>query len=371
MAFTSTFAVVLAGLSAVGADPAQAAGGLMAVTVLMGLSSILLAVWSRQPVTIAWSTPGAALLAATGAVEGGWPAAVGAFLVVGVLVTATGLIPALGELIARIPASVAQAMLAGVLLQLCLGPIQGAVTQPAAVLPVILVWLVGLRLFPRWAVPAAFLAAAAVVGLHVAGTGQHIDPAGFAPRLELTIPQLSPAAVLGLAVPLFLVTMASQNVPGAAVMQGLGYRIPWRRSMAVTGLGSLLGSPGGAPGVNLAAISAALAAGPEAGEDRSRRWIASVSSGALLVVIGLGAGAFGALVDLAPEGVIPAVAGLALIGTFASSLRTALERTEDLVPAAVTFAVVVSGISVGGMSAAFWALAAGLAVRWVLSRGTA
>ena len=118
VAFTSTFAVVLAGLSAVGADPAQAASGLMVVTVLMGLGSILLAVWSRQPITIAWSTPGAALLASTGAVEGGWPAAVGAFLVVGLLVVATGLIPALGDLIARIPPAVAQAMLAGVLLDL-------------------------------------------------------------------------------------------------------------------------------------------------------------------------------------------------------------------------------------------------------------
>lgn len=369
VAFTSTFAVVLAGLSAVGADPAQAAGGLMVVTVLMGLGSILLAVWSRQPITIAWSTPGAALLASTGAVEGGWPAAVGAFLVVGLLVVATGLIPALGDLIARIPPAVAQAMLAGVLLQLCLGPIEAAVAQPAGVLPVILVWLVGLRLFPRWAVPSAFAAAAVVVAVHVLRTGQSIDPAGFVPHLHLTAPQLSAPAVLGLAVPLFLVTMASQNVPGAAVMQGLGYRIPWRRSMTVTGLGSLLGATGGAPGVNLAAISAALAAGPEAGEDRSRRWIASVTSGCLLVLIGLGAGAFGALVSLAPEGVIPAVAGLALLGTFASSLRAALERTEDLVPAAVTFAVVASGVSVAGMSAAFWALVAGLSVRWVLRWG--
>lgn len=121
--------------------------------------------------------------------------------------------------------------------------------------------------------------------------------------------------------------------------------------------------------MNLAAISAALAAGPEAGEDRSRRWIASVASGCLLVLIGLGAGAFGALVSLAPEGVIPAVAGLALLGTFASSLRAALERTEDLVPAAVTFTVVASGVSVAGMSAAFWALVAGMGVRWVLRWG--
>jgi benzoate membrane transport protein len=353
VAFTSSFVVVLTGLVAVGATSQQASSGLMAVTVLMGVGTVILAGWTRIPITVAWSTPGAALLVTTGAVEGGWPAAVGAFLVAGLLIVLTGLIPPLGALIARIPTSVAQAMLAGVLLQLCLGPITGAVANPAGVLPVIAVWLLGMRFFPRWAVPAAFLVAAAVV------------VASIVPRLDFVVPQFSLSAVVGLGLPLYLVTMASQNVPGMAVMKGLGWTVPWRPAIVLTGVGSVLAAPAGGHGINLAAISAALTAGPEAGPHRDRRWIASLTSGILAILIGIGAAAFGALVTLAPEGVILAVAGLALLGTFASSLKASLENTDDLLPAVVTFAVVASGITIGGISSAFWALLAGLAVRGV------
>lgn len=369
VAFSSSFVVVLAGLRAVGATEGQAVAGLMAVTVLMGLATIGLALSTRLPITVAWSTPGAALLASTGQVQGGWSAALGAFLVVAVLILATGLIPPLGDLVARIPTSVAQAMLAGVLLQLCLEPITGAVQHPAAVLPVVLVWLVGLRFFTRWAVPAAFLVAMVEIGVSMTRTGQGVAASALIPHVELTLPTFNVQAVVGLAIPLYLVTMASQNVAGAAVMKGLGYTVPWRRSLLVTGALSAVGAPAGSPGVNLAAISAAISAGPEAGEDRSRRWVSSVTSGGLLVVIGLAVAAVGALVGLAPEGLIPAVAGLALMGTLATSLRSALLGIEEILPAAATFAVVVSGISLLGMSAAFWGLAAGLAVRFVLRMG--
>ena len=369
VAFTSSFVVVLAGLTAVGASPAQASSGLMSVTVLMGVGTVVLAWWTRMPITVAWSTPGAALLVTTGAVEGGWPAAVGAFLVAGVLIVLTGLVPPLGALIARIPTSVAQAMLAGVLLQLCLGPITGAVANPAGVVPVVLVWLVGVRFFPRWAVPAAFLVAAAVVVLHVVTTDAEVAVASVVPRLEFVAPEFTVQAVIGLALPLYLVTMASQNVPGMAVMKGLGYDVPWGRAIVLTGVGSVVAAPAGGHGINLAAISAALTAGPEAGPHRDRRWIASVTSGFLAVLIGIGAAAFGTLVTLAPEGVIIAVAGLALLGTFASSLKASLEDTADQLPAVVTFAVVASGIAIGGVSSAFWALVAGLVVRGVLRVG--
>ena len=369
VAFTSSFVVVLAGLSAVGASAAQASSGLMAVTILMGVGTVVLAWWSRLPITVAWSTPGAALLVTTGAVEGGWAAAVGAFLVVGLLIVVTGLVPPLGDLIARIPTSVAQAMLAGVLLQLCLGPITGAVANPAGVLPVVLVWLVGMRFFPRWAVPAAFAVAAVVVVVHVVATGAAVDAATIVPRLEFVAPQFTVQAIVGIAVPLYLVTMASQNVPGMAVMKGLGYEVPWRRAIVLTGVGSVVAAPAGGHGINLAAISAALTAGPEAGPDRERRWIASVTSGFVAIVIGVGAAAFGTLVTLAPEGVIAAVAGLALLGTFGSSLKASLEDSADIIPAVVTFAVVASGIAIGGVSAAFWALLAGLLVRFVMRIG--
>ena len=369
VAFTSPFVVVLAGLAAAGATPAQAASGLMAVTILMGVGTVILASWTRLPITIAWSTPGAALLMTAGAVEGGWPAAVGAFLVTGLLIVITGLVPPLGALIARIPTSVAQAMLAGVLLQFCLGPITRAVANPAGVVPVIVVWLLGIRFFPRWAVPAAFLVAAVVIGIHVVTTDAEVAVASAIPRLEVVVPVFTLQAIVGLALPLYIVTMASQNVPGIAVMKGFGYEVPWRRTMILTGVGSMIGAPAGGHAINLAAISAALTAGPEAGPDRDRRWIASVTAGVVTIVIGVGAAAFAALVELSPEGVIVAVAGLALVGTFAASLKTALEDPADLLPAVVTFAVVASGITIAGVSSAFWAVVAGLVVRGVLRVG--
>lgn len=364
--FTSAFAVVLAGLSGVGATPAQASSGLLAVSVTMGIASIVLAVWTRKPITVAWSTPGAALLAATGPVDGGWPAAIGAFLVTGVLIILTGLVTPLGRLLAAIPRSVAQAMLAGVLLPLCIGPITGAVANPWAVLPIIAVWLIALRLLPRWAVPLAFVAAVVVIVIHLATTQNAVNAAAFIPVVELTMPTWSLGAVLGIALPLYLVTMASQNVAGVAVMRSFGYEVPWRASMVVTGIGTLIGAPAGGHAINLAAISAALAAGPEAGEDRSRRWIASVTSGIGVILLGIASAAFVAIVLLAPVGVVAAVAGLALIATLGSSISQAMEEPAERIPAVATFLVAASGIAVGGISAAFWALVVGVVVRAVL-----
>lgn len=369
VAFTSSFVVVLAGLEGVGASPAQAASGLLAVSVLMGLCSMLLSLRTRLPITVAWSTPGAALLAATGAVDGGWPAAVGAFVLVGVLIVLTGLVPALGALMARIPTPIAQAMLAGVLFQLCLGPVLGVAANPLAVAPVIVVWALAQRLSPRWASPLAFLAASVVIVVSLAAAPSPSAAPPLLPAVELTVPTLTVGAVVGVALPLYLVTMASQNVPGVAVMRTLGYEVPWRASMVTTGLGTLVGAPLGGHGVNLAAITAALAAGPEAGEDRERRWIASTASGVVLMLCGLGATAFAQLIALAPEGVIPAVAGLVLLGTFAASLRSALAEPEDQLPAGVTVLIAASGIAVAGISAAFWALLVGLALRALLRAG--
>ncbi|MDQ1113192.1 putative benzoate:H+ symporter BenE [Microbacterium testaceum] len=186
--FTSTFAVVLTGLRAVGATPAQAASGLLAITLVIGIGCIVLAGRYRIPITVAWSTPGAALLAATGAIDGGWPAVIGGFLVSAALILCTALFPPLGALIARIPASIAQAMLAGVLLPLCVAPFVGLVNDPWGVAPVLLVWLVASRFLPRWAVPLAFVAAIAVVGVELARTGVDADAATLLPRLEFTAP---------------------------------------------------------------------------------------------------------------------------------------------------------------------------------------
>ena len=359
--FTSSFVVLLGGLAAVGATPAQAASGLLAVSVAMGIACVVLSVSTRMPIAAAWSTPGAALLVTTGGVAGGWPAAVGAFLVTGVLVLVTGLVPQLGALVARIPASLAQAMLAGVLLQICLQAVTGLQRSPGAVGTVVVVWALGLRFAARWAVPLAFLAAAVVTV--VAAEGVH---GSLAPGLALTAPAFTWQALTGIAVPLYLVTMASQNVAGVAVLAGLGYRVPWRRAMLVTGAATVVAAPAGGHAVNLAAISAALTAGPEAGEDRSRRWIASSTAGVVLVVLGLGSTAAVALVGLAPPGVVAAVAGLALLATLGAATQAALADPADRTAAVVALVTAASGVSSLGISSAFWALVAGLLVRAVL-----
>ncbi|MEX0152591.1 benzoate/H(+) symporter BenE family transporter [Microbacterium sp. LMI1-1-1.1] len=367
--FTSTFAVVLTGLQAVGATPGQAASGLLAITLVVGVGCIVLATRYRIPITIAWSTPGVALLAATGAVDGGWPAVVGGFLVSAALILCTALFPPLGALIARIPPSIAQAMLAGVLLPLCVAPFVGLVDDPWGVAPVLVVWLVASRLLPRWAVPLAFVAAIAVVSVELARSGADMDAASLLPRLELTVPTLTVGSVVGIALPLFVVTMASQNVPGVAVMKSLGYTIPWRPAMLVTGLGSALAATAGGHAANLGAISAAIAAGPDSHPDPKKRWVAGVSAGGMYLVLGALSAAFAAIVLLAPPGVIPAVAGVALFGAFGSAVQQAIDDPGERVPAVVTFLVAASGIAIAGVSAAFWALAAGLLVRTVLHVG--
>ncbi|AZS48738.1 benzoate/H(+) symporter BenE family transporter [Microbacterium oxydans] len=364
--FTSSFAVVLTGLDAVGANAAQAASGLLAVSLTMGLACVVLAWRYRMPITVAWSTPGAALLVATGTVEGGWSAAVGAFLITAALILLTALWPALGALIARIPPSIAQAMLAGVLLPLCLAPITGIVANPWGVVPVVLTWLLFARLAPRWAVPLAFVAAAVVVAVSLIGEGAPFDPALLLPRLEFTAPTFTVGALVGLALPLFIVTMASQNVPGIAIMRSFGYEVPWRPAMLVTGIGTALGATAGGHTINLAAISAALAASPDADPDPRRRWVAGVSTGASYLVLAVFSAAFAALVVLAPAAVIPAVAGLALFAAFGSAVQQAIDDPNERIPAVVTFLVAASGIAVLGVSAAFWALVAGLLVRTVL-----
>ncbi|WP_309126943.1 benzoate/H(+) symporter BenE family transporter [Microbacterium sp.] len=365
--FTSSFAVVLTGLAAVGATPDQAASGLLALSLTMGTVCIVLAMRHRMPITVAWSTPGAALLAATTA--GSWPAAVGAFLIVATLILLTALVPRIGALIAAIPPSIAQAMLAGVLLPLCIAPVSGLVENPWGVVPVVATWLLFSRVAPRWAVPAAFVAAAVVVVVGLAESGTPLDPALLLPRFELTAPVLTVEAAIGLALPLFIVTMASQNVPGVAVMRSFGYEVPWRSSMLVTGVGSALSAPAGGHAINLAAISAALAAAPDADPDPSRRWVAGVSTGVTYLVLGGGSAVFAALALLAPTAVIPAVAGLALLGAFGLAVQQAIDDPGERVPAVVTFLVAASGVAPLGISAAFWALIAGLLVRGVLHLG--
>lgn len=365
--FASSFAVVLAGLRAVGADQSQAASGLLVLCVAQALGILWLTYRHRIPLMLAWSTPGAALLVSSGAVEGGWAAAVGAFLVVGALILLTALWPTLGDLIGAIPRPIAQAMLAGVLLSICLEPVRVFVERPVLVAPILVVWVLLLRVAPRWAVPGAFLATMVVIAVYLLDRGAPDLP--LAPVLVWTEPVWNWQAVVGLAVPLYVVTMASQNVPGVAVLATFGYRVPWRESMTVTGLGTMAGAMAGGHAVNLAAITAAMAASPEAHPDRDRRWIAAHTAGWAYLVLAAVSTALVGVVAGAPDGLVEVVAGLALLGTLAGALKGATDSEADREAAVVTFVVAASGIAFLGVGAAFWALVAGLVVHSVLVRG--
>lgn len=356
--FASSFTVVLAGLRAVGADQAQAASGLLALCVATGCCAVWLGLRHRLPLTIAWSTPGAALLVATGPVPGGWPAAVGAFLLTGVLIVAAGLVPALGRAVAAIPGPIASAMLAGVLLPLCTAPVRALVEVPRLAGPVVLAWLVLHRFARRWAVPGALAVAAVAIAL----TASAPVRTHLAPTVALTAPTWTVPAVVGLALPLFLVTMAAQNVPGTAVLAGYGYRAPLGSALRVTGLATAFGAPAGGHAVNLAAITAALAAGPDAHPDPDRRWIASVTAGIGMALLGLGAGVATALVLLSPPVLVEAVAGLALLGALAGAVAAAVAEPDAREAAVVTFVVTAAGISLLGVGGAFW----GLVVGWLM-----
>ena len=362
--FTSSFAVVLAGLRAVGASPAEAASGLLAVCTTLAFGMLWLSGRHRIPLALAWSTPGAALLASTGVVHGGWPAAVGAFLVVGALIIITGLWSRLGSLIAAIPAPIAQAMLAGVVLELCLTPVRGFGAHPWQVGPIVATWLVLLRVARKWAVPGAFAVTLVMVGID-AGRAGGVHGV-LLPHLVWTTPTFTWASLLGLALPLYVVTMAGQNVPGVAIMSSYGFQVPWRETMVVTGIGTAAGALAGGHAINLAAITASLVASPDADADPRRRWVASFTSGLSYLVLALLSTALTTFVSVAPLDVVGAVAGLALLGTLASSLASALSAAEGREAAAITFVVAASGLTFLGIGAAFWALAAGLLVHVVL-----
>jgi benzoate membrane transport protein len=355
--FASSFAVVLQGLTAMGASPAQAASGLMALSIAMGLCGVTLSLWRRMPISIAWSTPGAALLAASAMPEGGFPVAVGAFLVSGGLIVLAGLWKPLGRGVAAIPAPLASAMLAGVLLGLCLAPVRAVAQAPAAGLAIVLAWAVVARFNRLMAVPAAVLAAVITIALTVDLPSGLLASAGPVP--VLVVPEFSLAAIIGIALPLFLVTMASQNIPGMAVLTVNGYSPAPGPLFTVTGLFTLAAAPLGGHAVNLAAITAALCANPDAEPDPARRWQAAVVAGVVYVLFGLLAGTATAFVGAAPPILIQAVAGLALLGAFAGALQAALAVPAMREAAVITFLVTASGLTVMGISGAFWGLLAG------------
>ncbi len=364
--FASSFAVIIAGLTGVGASQGEAASGLMALSISMGVCAIVLSLKTRLPISIAWSTPGAALLATTGPVAGGFSAAVGAFLVTGVLIVVAGLWKPLGRAVAAIPPPLANAMLAGVLLGLCLAPVRAVAQLPALGLAIVVAWAVVARIKRLYAVPVAALVTVALIAATTSVTPDALGSLWPAP--VAVTPSFSLAAIVGIALPLFIVTMASQNIPGIAVLNANGYRPDPGRLFWSTGLFSLAAAPFGGQAVNLAAITAALCAGSDAHPEPQRRYWAAVVAGFVYILFGLVAGAATAFISASPPILIEAVAGLALLGAFGSALLAAMHAPADREAAVITFLVTASGLSFFGISGAFWGLVAGGAMlaltRW-------
>jgi benzoate membrane transport protein len=367
--FTSSVAIVFAAAQALGATPAQTTSWMWALGLGMGLTSIGLSLWTRQPVLTAWSTPGAALLAGSSGLAMG--EAIGAFVACGVLILLAGLTRAFERVMDRIPQVIAAALLAGVLARFGLDAVGAVKTAPLLVCVMALVFLLGRRLWPRYAVPGVLLA-----GIGVAAAQQRLDLSVVAWDMALpvwTTPQFSLGALIGVALPLFVVTMASQNLPGVAAQRAAGYDTPVSPSISVTGAAGVLLAPFGGYAFNLAAITAAICMGREAHEDPSRRYVAAVAAGVFYVALGLVGGAVVGLLNAFPRELVLGVAGLALLGTIAGGLATALKDEAHRDAAGLTFLVTLSGMSVLGIGAAFWGVLAGslaLMVQHYRSRAT-
>ena len=356
--FTSSVAIVFQAAQAFGATPAQITSWMWALGLGMGLCSLVPSLLLRKPVMIAWSTPGAAVLATAG-LAGGFSMgeAVGAFMVSALLITLAGVTGWFERVMSRIPMEIAAALLAGVLAQFGLQAFAAAQTALPLVLTMLLVYLLARRLAPRYAVVITLVAAVACVALR----GQM---AWSAVRLELampvfTAPQFSLAAIVSLALPLFVVTMASQNLPGVAVIRASGYEMPISRLITLTGLATLVLAPFGAFALNFSAITAAMCMGPEAHEDRQRRYAAAVSCGALYVAIGLFGAVITGLLTAFPKELVVAIAGLALLGTIGNGLASALRDEPHREAALITFLVTLSGVVIAGVGSAFWGVVAG------------
>lgn len=354
--FGSTIAIIIAAAQAVGADAAQTTSWVAALCLAMAATSGFLSIRYRMPVVTAWSTPGAALIAASSGIS--IHAAVGCFLMAGLLVVLAAFIKPFGRLIERIPTSIAAAMLAGVLIRFVMAVFESAQGAPGLVLP-----LVGLFLVVRIFNPAMAVLAVLFVGLALAfggGLAQPLSSDISLSSLTFIAPSWEPAALIGLGLPLFLVTMASQNLPGFAVLRASGYTPPTRPILAVTGLASMATGLFGAHTSNLAAISAAICTGPDTHPDPAKRWmVGPFYSLSYLAFAAFSAALIGLIAALPPE-LIKTVAGLALMGAFAGALGSALSEEAKRFPAVLTLAVTASGITLYGIGSAFWGLAAGL-----------
>jgi benzoate membrane transport protein len=366
--FTSSVAIVFQAAQAFHATPGQVTSWMWALGLGMGLCSLVPSLVLRMPVMVAWSTPGAAVLATAG-LAGGFSMgeAIGAFMVSAALITLCGVTGWFERIMNRIPMEIAAGLLAGVLARFGIQAFTAAQTALPLVLLMLATYLLGRRLLPRYAVVLTLAVGIAWVALRgqMAWSAVHFSLA--AP--VWTTPQFSLGATVSLAIPLFVVTMASQNLPGVAVIRASGYPLPISRLLTLTGLGTLVLAPFGAFALNFSAITAAMCMGPEAHEDRARRYTAAVSCGAIYVVIGLFGAVITGLLTAFPSELVVAIAGLALLGTIGNGLATALREEGHREAALITFLVTLSGVVVAGVGSAFWGVVAGSLALFVQQYG--
>ncbi len=363
--YTSSLVLMFQAGQAAGLSEAQISSWIWALSIGMAICSIGLSLRYRTPVVVAWSTPGAALLISS--LPGvPYPEAIGAFIFASALIVLCGLTGSFERLMRRVPASLAAALLAGVLFNIGIEIFRAVEVQPALVLGMFFTYLLSKRLLPRYAVLAALL-----VGCLIAGLAGLLDFQRLSLQVAVpvwTTPSLSFAAVFSIGIPLFVIAMASQNMPGLAVLRAEGYDAPASPLISVTGIASLLLAPFGSHGIHLAAITMAICAGPEAHADRSKRYTAAVWCGVFYGIAGIFGATLAALFAAFPAALVLSIAALALFGSIGSGLTQAMQQPQEREAALITFMVTASGLTLFGIGAALWGLIAGVLTLVILSK---
>jgi len=362
--YTSSAAIIFEAARSAGASQAMIASWLMALGIAMGITCIGLSLRYKVPVVTAWSTPGAALLI-TSLSGVSMAEAIGAFVFSAALIVLAGVTGWFEKALNRIPLPMAAAMLAGILVKFGINVFGAMQTELALVLAMFVAYLLAKRLLPRYAIVLVLL-----LGCAIAATQGLLQLGEVTLTLATplwTTPQFNPGVLLGVGLPLFMVTMASQNIPGVATLHANGYRPPISALMTGTGVVNLLLAPFGCFAVNLAAITAALCMGRDAHEDPARRYLASVAAGAFYLLLGIFGATVGALFAAFPKALVLAIAGLALFGTIAGGLATAMKDDAMREPALITFLITASGVSLAGIGSAFWGLAGGVLALLILN----
>ncbi len=360
--FTSSVAIVFSAALAFKATPEQLTSWMWALGIGMGLCSLVPSLILRKPVMVAWSTPGAAVLAVAGvagAAGQGYTMneAVGAFMICAVLITLAGITGLFEKLMDRIPMAIAAALLAGVLARFGMQGFVAAQSALPLVALMLMTYLIGKRWNARYAIPLTLLVAIIYVAFRAQFTPGNIEFSLAKP--VFVMPEFTWGAAISLALPLFIVTMASQNLPGVAAIRASGYQMPLSKIITMTGLATFLLAPFGAFALNLSAITAAICMGKEAHPDADKRYVAAAVCGIIYIFIGLFATIVTGLLTAFPKELIAAIAGLALLGTIANGLAQALHDEKHRDAAIITFLVTLSGVSLAGIGSAFWGVVAG------------